>query len=221
MKLGRSCILISENLLECFQENETTQHYTTKTEKFGGEVGKSLMFWGNIKRGIQKSWLKFTVTRIVTNTSSGWKISVIWFYGITTILSYFNAKSTLYIYIKYIWFGFVGFYGISTIIGYLMPNPSLYIYIKYIMIWFSSVLWHINHCMLFNAKPSLYIYIKYIWFDLVGFYGISTIVGYLIPNPLYTYISNIYDLIWLDFMSHAPIASYLMPNPLYTYILNI
>ena len=28
------------------------------------------------------------------------------------------------------------------------------------------------------------------------FYGISTIVGYLMPNPLYTYIFNIYDLVW-------------------------
>ena len=28
--------------------------------------------------------------------------------------------------------------------------------------------------------------------DLVGFYGISTIVGYLIPNSLYTYIFKIY-----------------------------
>ena len=25
------------------------------------------------------------------------------------------------------------------------------------------------------------------FFGLVGFYGISTIVGYLMPNPLYTY----------------------------------
>ena len=30
--------------------------------------------------------------------------------------------------------------------------------------------------------------------DLVQFYGISTIVGYLMPNPVYTYISNVYDL---------------------------
>ena len=30
-----------------------------------------------------------------------------------------------------------------------------------------------------------------IWFD-----GISTIVGYSMPNPLYTCILNIYDLIW-------------------------
>ena len=55
------------------------------------------------------------------------------------------------------------------------------------MIWFGWVLWHINHCRLFNAKPSLYIYIKYIGFGSVGFYGISTIVGYLMQNPLYTY----------------------------------
>ena len=35
----------------------------------------------------------------------------------------------------------------------------------------------------------LYTYIcKYVWFGWVGFYGISTIVGYLMPNPLYTYI---------------------------------
>ena len=36
-----------------------------------------------------------------------------------------------------------------------------------------------------------------IWFALVEFYGISTIVGYFMPNPLYTYILNIYDLVLL------------------------
>ena len=115
----------------------------------------------------------------------------------------FNAKFTSYIYINYIWFGWVGFYGISTIVGYLMPDP-LYTYI-FNIIWFGLVLWHINHCRLFNAKSSLYIYIKYIWFGLVGFYGISTIVGYLMPNPLYTYILNIYDLVWLGFMAYQPL----------------
>ena len=53
---------------------------------------------------------------------------------------------------------------------------------------FGLVLWHINHCRLFNAQSSLYIYIKYIWFGLVGFYCISTIIGYSMSNPLYTYI---------------------------------
>ena len=85
----------------------------------------------------------------------------------------FRAKSSLYIYIKYAWFGLVGFYGISTIVGCLMPNP-------------------------------LYTYILNIY-DLVGFYGISTIVGYLMPDPLYTYILNIYDLLWLGFMAYQPL----------------
>ena len=50
------------------------------------------------------------------------------------------------------------------------------------IIWFSWVLWHINHCRLFDTKLSLYIYIIYIWFGLVG---ISNIVGYVLPNPLW------------------------------------
>ena len=59
------------------------------------------------------------------------------------------------------------------------------------MIWFGLVLWHIDYSRLFNVKYSLFIEIKYIWFGLVGFYGISTIVGYLMSGPLYTYILNI------------------------------
>ena len=51
-----------------------------------------------------------------------------------------------------------------------------------------------------------------VWFV----YGISTLLGYLIPNPLYTYILNIYDLIW--FYGKSTIVGYLMPNFLYTYI---
>ena len=73
------------------------------------------------------------------------------------------------------------------------------------MILFRWVLWHINHCRLFNAKSSLYIYIKYRLFGLVVFYGISTIVGYSMPNPLYTYISKIEDLVWLCFMAYQPL----------------
>ena len=30
------------------------------------------------------------------------------------------------------------------------------------------------------------------WFGLVGFYGISTIMGYLMPNPVYTYIRYVF-----------------------------
>ena len=140
----------------------------------------------------------------------------------------FNTKSSLYIYIRYIRYILVAFYGISTTVGYLMPNP-LYTYTLniYDLVWL-----HINYCRLFNARSSLYIYIRYIWFILVAFYGISTIVGYSMPNPLYTYILNInaksslyiyIKYIWfglVGFYGISTIVGYLMPNPLYTYVLN-
>ena len=56
------------------------------------------------------------------------------------------------------------------------------------MSWFGWFLWHTNYSKLFNATFTLYIYIKYIWLGWVGFYGISTIVGYLMINLfLYMY----------------------------------
>ena len=36
----------------------------------------------------------------------------------------------------------------------------------------------------------------------VWFYGISSIVGYLMPNPVHTYILDIYDLVWFGFMAY-------------------
>ena len=41
------------------------------------------------------------------------------------------------------------------------------------------------------------------------------------PNPVYTYILNIYDLVglvWVGFYGISTIIGYLMPNPIYTYI---
>ena len=106
---------------------------------------------------------------------------------------------------KCVTFGFVGFYGISTNVAYLLPKRFyaniLNIYDLVGLCW---VLGHINHCRLFNAKSFLSEYIWYIWSGLVGFYGISTIVwvygisttvGYLMPNPLYIYILDISDLL--------------------------
>ena len=49
---------------------------------------------------------------------------------------------------------------------------------------FGCFVWNINPCWLFSTKSCLYIYIKYIWFGLVEFYGMSTIVGYFMPNPV-------------------------------------
>ena len=63
-----------------------------------------------------------------------------------------------------------------------------------------------------------YTYILNIGFSLVYFYGISTIVGYLMPNPFYTYILNIgFGLVY--FYGISTIVGYLMPNPIiYIYI---
>ena len=49
-----------------------------------------------------------------------------------------------------------------------------------------------------------------IWFGWVGFYSISAIIGYLVSNPLYTYILDIYDLVlfglvWFGFMAYQPL----------------
>ena len=63
----------------------------------------------------------------------------------------------------------------------------------------------------------IYIWIGLVWYGSVGFYGISIIVGYLTPNPLYTYILYIgFGLVW--FYSISTIAGYLMSNPLSIYI---
>ena len=54
------------------------------------------------------------------------------------------------------------------------------------------------------------------------FYGISTIVGYLMPNPLYIYIYIEYiGFGFFVFYGISTIVGYLMPNPLYIYTLNI
>ena len=108
----------------------------------------------------------------------------------------FNAKYILNMYMKYIWFGLVGFMAYQPL--WDTKCKILFKYIYQIHIWLGWILWHINHCRLFNAKYFLYIYMKYIWFGLVGFHGISTIVGYLIFFN--TYILNLFDLVWLGFM---------------------
>ena len=71
--------------------------------------------------------------------------------------------------------GLFGFYGLSILVGYLMP------------------------------KTFLWIYLQFTRFYFVWFCGISTLVDYLMLNPLYTYISNIYDLAGLGFMAYQPL----------------
>ena len=40
---------------------------------------------------------------------------------------------------------------------------------------------------------------------LIWLYGISTFVGYLIPNHFYTHILNIYNLVLLGFMPYQTV----------------
>ena len=61
------------------------------------------------------------------------------------------------------------------------------------------ILWHIQFHHLLNA---IYVCIRYIRFGLVWFNGISSIVGYLMPNLLYTCILDIKDLVWLGFVAY-------------------
>ena len=91
----------------------------------------------------------------------------------------FNAKYSLHIYIDIfmIWFGWVLWH-----INHcrLFRCQILFIHCIsniYDLVWLGFT-GSIKSIVGFNAKSSLYIYIKYIWFGLVGFYGISTIVGY-------------------------------------------
>ena len=50
----------------------------------------------------------------------------------------------------------------------------------YDLVWFGFIAF--EPVRLFNADPSLYICINYICYNLVYFYGISTIIGYLTAN---------------------------------------
>ena len=86
------------------------------------------------------------------------------------------------------------------------------------MIWFGSIHWHINRCRLFNAKYS-YKYYKYLWFGLLGFIGISTIIGYLVPFNI-----QYYKYLWFGLVGFIGISTnvgYLMPNTIHTDIINI
>ena len=69
--------------------------------------------------------------------------------------------------------------------------------------------------------PSpIYTYAKYIWFGLVGFYGVSTIIGYLMPYPLHTYTKYIWFSL-VGFHGISTIVGFLMPNPLCTFMLSM
>ena len=45
-----------------------------------------------------------------------------------------------------------------------------------------------------RGEPGVFRYFLNFWRGLVWFYGISTIVDYSMPNPVYTYMLDLYDL---------------------------
>ena len=52
-----------------------------------------------------------------------------------------------------------------------------------------------------------------VWFGWVGFYHVSTIIGYLMSNSVYTYILNVSGLVWfVGFYDISAIVGYLMPK---------
>ena len=56
------------------------------------------------------------------------------------------------------------------------------------MLFYFFRLLHIEKCKILELKKN--------WLD--GFYGISTLIGYLVPNPVYTHIYNIYNLLTVN-----------------------
>ena len=62
-----------------------------------------------------------------------------------------------------------------------------------------------------SLETYLTILVYMIWFG--SFYVILTIVRYLMPNPRYAYILDIWDLVWLGF-GISTVVVYLMLNPL-------
>ena len=71
-------------------------------------------------------------------------------------------------------------------------------------------------CRLFNAKYCLHTYTKYRWFCLVGFYSISTIVGFHAKSCLCIYIKYI-GFGSVGFYGISGIICFLMANPVYSH----
>ena len=70
----------------------------------------------------------------------------------------------------------LAFYGISTMVVCFMPNLYSYILNKYDLVQLGFDISTFVHYLMLNPL---------IWFD-----SKSTIVGYLMPNPVYTYLLN-------------------------------
>ena len=176
-----------------------TEKKKTEINKWLGMVWFTLVLWHINHCGLFNAKASLYIYMRYIWFRLGW---VLWHINHCRL---FNAKSSFHIYMRYIWFRLGWVLWHINHCRLFNAKSSFHIYMRYIWFRLGWVLWHINHCRLFNAKSSFNIYMKYIWFDLVGFYGILTIAGYLMPNPIYTYILDIYDSIWLGFKAYQPL----------------
>ena len=97
--------------------------------------------------------------------------------------------------------------------GEASPADCLVSYSGHSFLWGSnsfpfSKIWN-ETSFQWNLVLNTFFRLKQFWNGQVGwlvmFYGISTIVGYLMPNPLYTSILSINDLVWLGSMTYQPL----------------
>ena len=164
----------------------------------GGNKIFVFVIWSMSFRG-----LLMNIKRFFTVTAVTWLFR---FQVVSNNLSYWEA---LTVFSSYFCVGLCKF--CAEIILWSKDTPSrgeyaslfkalfIHVLFRFVLVWLVSwVLWHINLCRLFNAKSIFGL----VWFGLVwlvGFYGISTFVGYLTPNPF---------LVWfgfLGFMAYQPL----------------
>ena len=146
----------------------------------------------------------------------------------------FKAKSSLYIYFKYIWFSWVGFYGIS-----IFTNSSAragYDTRSVFKAEFNSLnsefSFSLTSCLTTAEEPSLPYYLPIAGVIIIGFISFPRV---LVQCEMQSVLSRIWTRIAVS-ISHddnhyttgtstyngiSTIVGYLMPNPLCTYILNI
>ena len=132
--------------------------------------------------------IKVPIRKKFGNLSYAPRIHMIWFGWVLWHISHcrlFNAKSSLYIYIRYILFvnTFCGKYFkmiLGSFLCTLLYNCHNQTSVICLLIWFADIF-----------------ILKCIRFGLVWSYSILTIAGYVMPNPPYSYILSIYDL-WVN-----------------------
>ena len=105
----------------CWSHNSVGQQFTERSLKVTQQVIYNERF---IKSSFRTTQIEWHMWIGLSGYRKGFGL-VWWVLWHINLCRLFNATSSLYIYIKYIWFGLVRFYGISIFVGYLTPNLIL------------------------------------------------------------------------------------------------